>query len=156
MSVISATSLIAEPQTKEEFLSHPDYAEVTREVRPAPPRYRNEIGEREIIPRSVIEKPPSAELRANQKDTDSLPDYDTLDGILHAYIELEYSVHDIVGLGYEEKVVRRVIGMVDRAEYKRRQAAIGIRVTTKAFGTDRRLPITNRYSEADVVDDVEG
>jgi len=119
-------------------------------------RYRNEIGEREIIPRSVIEKPPSAELRANQKDTDSLPDYDTLDGILHAYIELEYSVHDIVGLGYEEKVVRRVIGMVDRAEYKRRQAAIGIRVTTKAFGTDRRLPITNRYSEADVVDDVEG
>ncbi len=119
-------------------------------------RYRNEIGEREIIPRSVIEKTPSAELRPDQKDTDSLPDYDILDGILHAYIELEYSVRDIVGLGYEEEVVRRVIGMVDGAEYKRRQAAIGIRVTAKAFGTDRRLPITNRYSEADGVDDVEG
>ncbi|HQQ00495.1 MAG TPA: NAD+ synthase, partial [bacterium] len=68
-------------------------------------------------------------------------------GILHAYIELEYSCRDIVGLGYPAETVRRVIRMVDRAEYKRRQAAIGIRVTTKAFGTDRRLPVTNRFRE---------
>jgi NAD+ synthase (glutamine-hydrolysing) len=110
-------------------------------------RYRNERDGREIIPQSTLEKAPSAELRPNQKDTDSLPDYEELDGILHTYIELEYSCRDIVGLGYSAETVRRVIRMVDRAEYKRRQAAIGIRVTTKAFGTDRRLPVTNQFRE---------
>jgi NAD+ synthase (glutamine-hydrolysing) len=111
--------------------------------------YRNEKEGREIIPRSIMDKAPSAELRPDQKDTDSLPDYDVLDGILHAYIELEYSVRDIVGLGYDAGTVRRVVQLVDRAEYKRRQAPIGIRVTTKAFGMDRRLPITNRFREFD-------
>ncbi|HQL62074.1 MAG TPA: NAD+ synthase [bacterium] len=109
--------------------------------------YRNERDSREIIPQSILEKAPSAELRPDQKDTDTLPDYEELDGILHAYIELEYSCRDIVGLGYSAETVRRVIRMVDRAEYKRRQAAIGIRVTTKAFGTDRRLPVTNQFRE---------
>ena len=112
-------------------------------------RYRNDREGREIIPKSVIDKPPSAELRPDQRDTDALPDYDILDGILHAYIELEYSVAEIVGLGYDTETVRRVVRMVDGAEYKRRQAAIGIRVTTKAFGTDRRLPITNQFREFD-------
>lgn len=101
----------------------------------------------ERIPRSSIVKPPSAELRDNQRDTDSLPDYEVLDGILHAYIELDYALEDITGLGYDAETVRRVIRLVDCAEYKRRQAAIGIRITSKAFGTDRRLPITNRYRE---------
>ncbi|MFH1740500.1 MAG: NAD+ synthase [bacterium] len=111
-------------------------------------RYRNEREGKEVIPGSIIDKPPSAELRPDQKDTDSLPDYEVLDGILHAYIEMEYSLRDIVGLGYDPETVRRVVRMVDRAEYKRRQAPVGIRVTTKAFGTDRRLPITNQFKES--------
>ena len=115
-------------------------------------RYRNKKAGGELIPQNIIDKPPSAELRPDQKDTDSLPDYEILDGILHAYIELEYSAKDIVGLGYDSKTVRRIVQLVDRAEYKRRQAAIGIRVTTKAFGTDRRLPITNRFKEFDSPD----
>ena len=107
-------------------------------------RYRNEkIGE--VIPENVLTKPPSAELRPDQKDTDSLPEYDILDGILAAYIEDEYSTAEIVALGYDEAIVRRVIRMVDRNEYKRRQAPPGPKLTSKSFGKDRRLPITNRY-----------
>lgn len=107
-------------------------------------RYRNEtIGY--AIPENVLTKPPSAELRPDQKDTDSLPDYDTLDAILAAYIEDEYSPHEIIAAGYDEATVRRIVRLVDRNEYKRRQAPLGPKVTSKAFGKDRRLPITNRY-----------
>jgi len=107
-------------------------------------RYRNEaVGP--VIPQNVLTKPPSAELRPDQKDTDSLPEYDVLDGILAAYIEAEYSAEEIVALGYDESTVRRIIRLVDLNEYKRRQAPPGPKITTKAFGKDRRLPITNRY-----------
>lgn len=106
-------------------------------------RYRNTISD--VIPESVLLKPPSAELRPDQKDTDSLPPYDMLDGILAAYIEDEYSAEEIVSLGYDRETVRRVIRMVDRNEYKRRQAPPGPKITSKSFGKDRRLPITNRY-----------
>jgi NAD+ synthase (glutamine-hydrolysing) len=110
-------------------------------------RYRNDkIGP--VIPENILTKPPSAELRPDQKDTDSLPEYDILDGILAAYIEDEYSPREIVALGYEEETVRRVIRMVDRNEYKRRQAPPGPKITSKSFGKDRRLPITNRYESA--------
>ncbi|MBN1217416.1 MAG: NAD+ synthase [Anaerolineae bacterium] len=107
-------------------------------------RYRNQkIGP--AIPENVLVKPPSAELRPDQKDTDSLPEYDILDGILAAYIEDEYSAREIIALGHDEETVRRVIRMVDRNEYKRRQAPPGPKITSKSFGKDRRLPITNRY-----------
>jgi NAD+ synthase (glutamine-hydrolysing) len=107
-------------------------------------RYRNEIGP--VIPENVLTKPPSAELRPDQKDTDSLPEYDILDSILAAYVEKDYSADEIVALGFDEATVRRVIRMVDRNEYKRRQAPPGPKITTKAFGKDRRLPMTNHYS----------
>ncbi len=107
-------------------------------------RYRNaNMGE--VIPENVLLKPPSAELRPNQKDTDSLPEYEILDAILSAYIEDDYSIHEIVALGFDEATVKRVIQLVDRNEYKRRQAPPGPKITSKAFGKDRRLPITNRY-----------
>jgi NAD+ synthase (glutamine-hydrolysing) len=108
--------------------------------------YRNREGE--VIPGNVITKPPSAELRPDQKDSDSLPPYDVLDPILEAYIERDASLDEIVALGFDRDVVARVAAMVDRAEYKRRQAAPGPKVTTKAFGRDRRLPITNRWKES--------
>ncbi len=107
-------------------------------------RYRNEKIS-PAIPETVLTKPPSAELRPNQKDTDSLPEYDILDGILAAYVEEDYSADEIVALGFDEATVRRIIRLVDRNEYKRRQAPPGPKITTKAFGKDRRLPITNRY-----------
>ncbi|MCB9078428.1 MAG: NAD+ synthase [Anaerolineaceae bacterium] len=107
-------------------------------------RYRNDtVGP--DIPDNVLTKPPSAELRPDQKDTDSLPEYDILDGILAAYIEEEYSPAEIIALGYDQETVRRIIRLVDLNEYKRRQAPPGPKVTSKAFGKDRRLPITNRY-----------
>jgi NAD+ synthase (glutamine-hydrolysing) len=99
----------------------------------------------EVIPSSTIKKPPSAELRPNQKDSDSLPPYEELDPILALYIEEDQSIEDIIAAGNDPAVVRRVVRMVDRNEYKRRQAAPGVRITTKAFGRDRRLPITNGY-----------
>ena len=108
-------------------------------------RYRNRKQGGPWIPEHTIRKAPSAELRANQFDTDSLPPYEILDGILHAYIELDAGIEEIVRLGYEEETVRRMVNLVDRAEYKRRQAAVVLRVTSKAFGSDRRLPITNKY-----------
>ena len=99
---------------------------------------------REVIPRSVIEKPPSAELKPDQRDTDTLPPYEVLDPILKAYVEEDRPVAEIVALGYPPQVVWHVVEMVDRSEYKRRQAPPGVRVTSRAFGRDRRLPITNR------------
>jgi NAD+ synthase (glutamine-hydrolysing) len=101
--------------------------------------------EREVIPEEVIKRPPTAELREGQLDTDSLPPYEVLDPILEAYVEDDMSVDEIVANGFAEDVVGRVARMVDLAEYKRRQAPPGIKITEKAFGRDRRLPITNRY-----------
>jgi NAD+ synthase (glutamine-hydrolysing) len=107
---------------------------------------RNAMGPAEgPIPRRVIEKAPSAELRPDQKDSDSLPPYDVLDPIVEAYVEDDRSPEDLVAAGADPTVVSRVVELVDRAEYKRRQAAPGIKITPKAFGRDRRLPITNRY-----------
>ena len=111
-------------------------------------RYRNEIAGRDIIPEAVIVKPPSAELKPGQFDTDSLPDYEMLDPILEAYVENDRSVEEIVAMGFDEALVRRIVGMVDRNEYKRRQSPPGVKITSRAFGRDRRLPITNRYRNA--------
>jgi NAD+ synthase (glutamine-hydrolysing) len=107
--------------------------------------YRNRRAGREVIPRRVLEKPPSAELRPNQKDTDTLPEYAILDPILHAYVEENASVADIIERGFDPDTVRRVIRMVDRSEHKRRQSPPGVKITPRAFGKDWRLPITNRY-----------
>ena len=106
-------------------------------------RWRNSLSE--VIPPSTMDKPPSAELRPNQKDSDSLPAYEVLDPILALYIEEDRGVEEIIAAGHDPDTVRRVARMVDRNEYKRRQAAPGVRITTKAFGRDRRLPITNGY-----------
>jgi NAD+ synthase (glutamine-hydrolysing) len=106
-------------------------------------RWRNRDGE--IIPRSTIDKPPSAELRPDQTDQDTLPPYDVLDAILAAYVEEDLSREGIVAQGHDEQTVERVCRMVDASEYKRRQGPLGIRVTPKAFGKDRRMPVTNRY-----------
>ena len=100
------------------------------------------------VPRSIIERPPSAELRPDQKDTDSLPDYDTLDAILEAYVEEDADREQLLLRGFPEEAVDRVIELVDRAEYKRRQAPPGIKITPRAFGRDRRMPITNAYRVA--------
>jgi len=105
----------------------------------------NERAEREVIPRTVIEKPPSAELAPGQLDSDSLPPYDVLDPIIEGYVEDDLSVSELVARGHDADLTRRVARMVDRNEYKRRQAAPGVRVSPKAFGKDRRLPITNRW-----------
>jgi NAD+ synthetase len=101
--------------------------------------------DREVIPWNTIEKPPSAELRPDQKDQDTLPAYDILDGILEAYVERHLSAEEIVELGFEENMVRWVQRRVDLNEWKRQQAAPGIRVTSKAFGIGRRMPIAQRY-----------
>jgi NAD+ synthase (glutamine-hydrolysing) len=106
-------------------------------------RWRNAQGS--VIPVASIEKPPSAELRPGQLDTDSLPPYEVLDAVLRAYVEQDASVGDIVATGVPEELAARVASMVDAAEYKRRQGPLGIRVTPKAFGKDRRMPVTNRY-----------
>ncbi|WP_407680828.1 NAD+ synthase [Candidatus Chordibacter forsetii] len=100
----------------------------------------------EIIPLSTIEKPPSAELRPDQKDSDSLPEYNILDGILQSYIEDGLSIHAIIDQGYTEHTVRRIVGLVDRNEYKRKQAAPGLKITSLAFGIGRRMPIVQKYS----------
>lgn len=106
-------------------------------------RWRNKDGE--VIPQNTIDKPPSAELRPDQKDSDSLPPYEMLDAILQRYIEDDKGVVEIVEEGYDEAMVLKVARLVDRNEYKRRQSAPGVKITTKAFGKDRRLPITNQY-----------
>jgi NAD+ synthase (glutamine-hydrolysing) len=99
-----------------------------------------------VIPVTVIQRPPSAELRENQKDTDSLPEYDVLDRILRGYVEEDKGVSELVKEGLPKNTVNRVVGMVDRNEYKRRQSPPGIKITPKAFGKDRRMPITNLYT----------
>ena len=106
----------------------------------------NRMAGRQIIPADVITRPPSAELAPNQKDSDSLPDYNLLDRILKGYVEEDKSITDLVAEGLPEDVVRKVVRMVDRNEYKRRLSPPGIKITPKAFGKDRRLPITNHYS----------
>jgi NAD+ synthase (glutamine-hydrolysing) len=108
-------------------------------------RWRNVQEGRDLIPTSVLERPPSAELRPDQLDEDSLPPYELLDRILEAYVERDEGIEALVAEGLPEETVMEVVRMVDRAEYKRRQAPPGIRVSTKAFGRDRRLPITNRF-----------
>jgi NAD+ synthase (glutamine-hydrolysing) len=107
----------------------------------------NKLANRQIIPADVISRPPSAELRPGQKDTDSLPDYDLLDEIIKGYVEEDKSARQLIESGLPKDVVKQVIRMVDKNEYKRRLSPPGIKITPKAFGKDRRLPITNRYSE---------
>jgi len=109
--------------------------------------YINQKAGREIIPEDVITRPPSAELRADQKDSDSLPDYELLDRILKGYVEEDKSVSQLISQGLDKHMVNKVVRMVDHNEYKRRLSPPGIRITPKAFGKDRRLPITNRYRQ---------
>lgn len=111
--------------------------------------YRNSLSE--VIPQRIIDRPPSAELRPDQTDQDSLPPYDVLDAILAAYVERDLSAHDIVALGYDAAIVRKVIRMVDFSEYKRRQAPPGPRITPRNFGKDRRYPITSKYRPEEVL-----
>jgi NAD+ synthase (glutamine-hydrolysing) len=106
-------------------------------------RHRNTVSE--VIPRASIEKPPSAELRPGQLDTDSLPPYEELDPIIEAYVEDDQPLDAIVAAGHDEATVRRVIGMIVRNEYKRRQAPPGVKITPRAFGRDRRLPLASKY-----------
>lgn len=106
---------------------------------------RNARGPRPVIPQSVIDKEPSAELRPDQKDTDSLPPYSVLDPVLEAYVEQDKSPAEIMEMGFDEEMVKRVIKAVDRNEYKRRQAAPGVKITPRNFGRDRRMPIVNWY-----------
>ena len=110
-------------------------------------RWRNAAAGRPLIPQSVIDKPPSAELRPDQFDADSLPPYDVLDPILEAYVEGDRSGPEIVAMGFDEATVRRILALVDRNEYKRRQSPPGVKITPRAFGRDRRLPIANRYRD---------
>lgn len=112
-------------------------------------RYRNRIAGTDIIPRSTINREPTAELKPGQSDQDTLPPYKVLDKIIELYVERDMSFEEIAARGIDRKTLRRVIRMVDLNEYKRRQAPPGIKITPKAFGRDRRLPITNRYSGAD-------
>jgi NAD+ synthase (glutamine-hydrolysing) len=109
-------------------------------------RHRNAAAWADQVPASVIDRAPSAELKPDQRDEDSLPPYEVLDRILEAYVEKDMGRNALIADGLDEQVVDDVIRLVDRAEYKRRQAPPGIRISTKAFGRDRRLPITNRYT----------
>jgi NAD+ synthase (glutamine-hydrolysing) len=111
-------------------------------------RWRNAHGGAQLIPENVLTKPPSAELRPDQKDQDSLPPYEILDPILQKYVEEDYGIEELVGLGFEREIVQKVITLVDRNEYKRRQAPPGVKITQRAFGKDRRLPITNKFKPA--------
>jgi NAD+ synthase (glutamine-hydrolysing) len=115
-------------------------------------KWRNEKavaqGETPPIPESSITKPPSAELRADQKDSDSLPDYELLDAILRQYVEFDQSADEIVALGYPAEIVLQALNLTDRAEFKRRQYPPGPKVSRKAFGRDRRLPITSKWRES--------
>jgi NAD+ synthase (glutamine-hydrolysing) len=108
-------------------------------------RCLNRIKDRTMIPRRVLVKAPTAELRPNQKDSDSLPLYAVLDPILKAYVEDDKEFDDIIRMGFDRQTVKRVIRLVDSSEYKRRQAPPGIKITPRGLGKDRRFPITNRY-----------
>ena len=105
----------------------------------------NDRAGREIVPDSTLTKPPSAELRPDQRDDQSLPPYDVLDAVLKLYVEDDRTAAEIIAHGFDESLVRRIVRLVDNNEYKRRQLPPGVRVTSKAFGKDRRLPITNAY-----------
>ena len=107
----------------------------------------NEVSGRERIPKAIIEKPPSAELRPDQKDSDTLPDYEELDKVLKAYVEDDRSVDEMLETGFDGDIVRSIVRLVDLNEYKRRQAAPGVKITPRAFGRDRRMPITNHFGE---------
>jgi NAD+ synthase (glutamine-hydrolysing) len=109
--------------------------------------FLNQNAGREVIPHNTIHKPPSAELRPNQVDQDSLPPYEILDAILHQYVEEEKGATEIIAMGFDREVVLRVIKLIDRSEYKRRQAAPGLKVTSRAFGFGRRMPIAQRYEQ---------
>ena len=106
---------------------------------------RRNRGASGVIPKRILDRPPTAELRPDQKDEDSLPPYPVLDPILKAYVEDDRSVEEMVGMGFDRKTVLRVVGLVDRSEYKRRQAPVGIKITHRGLGKDRRMPITNTY-----------
>jgi NAD+ synthase (glutamine-hydrolysing) len=106
---------------------------------------RNRRDPTPVIPKRTLDRPPSAELRPNQKDEDSLPPYALLDPILKAYVEEDRSVDEIVQIGFQRATVLQVVGLVDRSEYKRRQAPVGIKITHRGLGKDRRMPITNGY-----------
>ena len=108
-------------------------------------RHLNARAGRELIPVSIIERAPSAELRPDQRDEDSLPPYAELDRVLEAYVELDSSREELASDGFDSEVVERAVALIDRAEYKRRQAAPGVKLRPKAFGRDRRIPITNRW-----------
>ena len=108
-------------------------------------RYRNSLASSELIPSTIIDKPPSAELKPEQRDTDTLPPYELLDPVLTAYVEEDKSIEQIIAMGTDEQVVKKVARLVDSSEYKRRQAPPGIKITPRAFGRDRRLPITNHF-----------
>ncbi|MCK5212518.1 MAG: NAD+ synthase, partial [Dehalococcoidia bacterium] len=108
-------------------------------------KYRNSLTGSNVIPQSVIDRPPSAELRPNQQDSDNLPLYSILSPILKSYVEDDRSIAQIIALGHDAETVERTARLVDRSEYKRRQAPPGIKITTRAFGRDRRLPITNSF-----------
>ena len=108
-------------------------------------RWRNEREGREVIPDNVITKPPSAELRPDQRDDQSLPPYEVLDPILEGYVEDDLTAPELIAAGHDPAIVTRIVRLVDIAEYKRRQNPPGIRISPKAFGRDRRVPITNRY-----------
>jgi len=110
-------------------------------------RYRNAREGKELIPESVLTKAPSAELRPDQRDDQSLPPYEVLDPLLEALVLHDRSIADVVESGYAPELVVRVASLVDGAEYKRRQSPPGVRITAKAFGKDRRMPITNRYRD---------
>jgi NAD+ synthetase len=108
-------------------------------------RYRNELGR--VIPERIITRPPSAELRPDQTDQDSLPPYDVLDAILEAYVEQDRSPEEIVAMGHAPADVRKVVRLIKLAEYKRRQSAVGIRITPRGFGKDWRYPITSAWND---------
>jgi NAD+ synthase (glutamine-hydrolysing) len=107
---------------------------------------RNARAGTDLIPASVLDKPPSAELRPDQRDDESLPPYEILDPVLAAYVEEDHTAAELVAAGYDQALVDQVVRLVDGAEYKRRQTPLGVRVSHKAFGKDRRVPITNRYA----------
>jgi NAD+ synthase (glutamine-hydrolysing) len=120
-------------------------------------RHRNARAGSDVIPEAVLTKAPSAELRPDQRDDESLPPYEVLDPVMAGYVEGDRSADDLVGEGFDPAAVARVVGLVDRAEYKRRQMPPGVRISGKAFGKDRRMPITNHYrSVAAVVPPTDG
>ena len=110
-------------------------------------RHVNRSAGRDLVPETVFERAPSAELRPGQTDQDTLPPYAELDAILEGYVEEDRGVNDLIARGFAAETVRRVVAMVDRNEYKRRQAPIGVKITPRAFGRDWRLPIVNRFRE---------